>query len=80
MKALVCRLLFVLPVLAFGVYVLLIIFGIVSSSLGAGTGFYCTVYCKVGVGLIALALGLGLFTQIRACLRDAKSNRPEIPV
>ena len=56
MRNLIWRFGFLLPAAIFVVYVLMAVFGVVSSLLGATTVFYCTVYCKVGLALIIAAV------------------------
>ena len=79
MKSLVCRLCFMLPIAVFGVFFVWIIGGIFTNFLGAGIGFYCSVYCKVAVSLILLACAVVSYTQVRACCRESKKERPKIP-
>jgi hypothetical protein len=79
MKNLALRLCFVLPLAVFATFVLLIVIGIGTNLLGAGAGFYCTVYCKVGVGLFIVGLAAALYTQVRACMKESENGAPHIP-
>ena len=56
-----------LPMVVFGILFLLMLFGIGADLLGAGSLFYCTVYCKVCVGLLALGAMAVIYCQARAC-------------
>jgi len=73
MKSLACRLCFVLPIAAFGAFILWIIGGFFSSAFGASIDFYCSIYCKLAVGLVLLAIAVAAFVQVRACQREAKN-------
>ena len=79
MKTFACRICFALPVVAFGIYVLMAVFGVVSNVFGAQDGFYCSVYCKLGLGLLIISLLVVLFVQARACMKGSKRQPPQIP-
>jgi|LGOV01.1.fsa_nt_gb hypothetical protein len=61
------RLSVLLPMAFFGVFILLMLFGIVANSLGADSFFYCEVYCKIGVTLFAVAILSVFYCQARSC-------------
>lgn len=56
-----------LPMVIFGVLFVLMLFGISADLLGAKSMFYCTVYCKICVGLLALAGLAVVYCQAKAC-------------
>lgn len=79
MKNLAYRLGFALPLAVFGVFVLLILLGIGTNLLGIGPLFYCSVFCKVGVGLFATAVaGVGLYCA-NCWVHDHADDSPHIP-
>ncbi len=56
-----------LPMALWGILLTLLLIGIIASVFGAGTWFYCTVYCKIGVGLLIAAIVAVLYCQAKAC-------------
>jgi hypothetical protein len=59
-----------LPMVIFGVLFVLMLFGIGADIAGAKSMFYCTVYCKICVGLLALAGLVVVIIQARACCKE----------
>lgn len=59
-----------LPMVIFGVLFVLMLFGIGADLLGATSMFYCTIYCKVCVGLLALAGLTVVCFQVKACCKN----------
>jgi hypothetical protein len=55
-----------LPMVIFGVLFVLMLFGIGADLLGAESMFYCTIYCKICVGLLAAS-------RISCCLLSGQS-------
>jgi hypothetical protein len=56
-----------LPLSIFGALLVLMLFGIGADLAGAQSIFYCTIYCKVCVGLLALVAMYVIYCQARAC-------------
>ncbi|MCB0584848.1 MAG: hypothetical protein KDD06_05915 [Phaeodactylibacter sp.] len=65
MKSFLWRIALFLPAAVFAVYLFMAVAGIIASIAGAGTVFYCTVYCKVGVALIIAVVAAILYSQAR---------------
>ena len=61
------RLGFLLPMAVWGVFIFLILFGIVANSFGVESAFFCTVYCKVGITLFVTAFLAIVYCQIKSC-------------
>ena len=61
------RLGFLLPMAVWGVFIFLILFGIVANSFGVESTFFCTVYCKVGITLFVTAFLAIVYCQIKSC-------------
>ena len=61
------RLSFLLPMALWGIFILLVLFGIVANLLGADSSFYCTVYCKVGITLLVTAFLAIVYCQAKSC-------------
>ena len=59
-----------LPLLWFAAYLLLVIIGCVAFQCGAGDQFYCSFYCKFGVGLMATATGGFLIYKVIQAIRS----------
>lgn len=55
MKNLLLQFGFFFPAAVFAVFVLMVVIGCAASCFGAGAAFYCGVYCKLGIGLLAFA-------------------------
>jgi len=56
MKPLMAKLLLVLPALFFFNWILMAVFGCISLMCGAGSNFYCSIYCYFGIALCSLTL------------------------
>ena len=56
-----------LPMAFWGVFIFLMLFGIVANSLGADSLFYCEVYCKIGITLFTVAILSVIYCQARSC-------------
>ncbi len=69
MKAFLVRIGLFIPMVMFGVFVLMVGVGIAASAVGAQASFYCNVYCKVGVALFTVALVSVIACQANACFR-----------
>lgn len=69
MREFFVRICVVLPIALWIVFLFLMVFGIVSYFFGAGETFYCTVYCKVGLALFAIAAAAVTYCQAKACCR-----------
>lgn len=69
MKTLGWRLAFLIPLVLFGVYLLVAVFGIIADAFGAQDLFYCTVYCKIAVAVLITAVLATVCSQVRACTR-----------
>jgi hypothetical protein len=67
MRTFLCRIGLILPAALFALFLLLILVGAISNSLGAGPVFFCSFYCKAGVVLFALAVAASIYTQAKAC-------------
>jgi len=65
MNSNVVKILLYLPALWFVTFVILVAIGCISCWLGASDGFYCTVYCKLVVGLFVLANLLTIYLTFR---------------
>ena len=76
MKTLACRLCFVLPLAVFAVFVALIVLGIVANAVSGAELFLCNVYCKVGVGLFAVAITVAILTQVTAWIHESSHSKP----
>lgn len=68
-KEFFARLCILLPMAFWGLFIVLILFGIVASKFGANSWFYCNVYCKVGVGLFIVAFLAIIYCQAKSCCR-----------
>ncbi len=69
-KEFIIRLCVILPMALWGVFLFLMLLGIVSHFLGANEAFYCTIYCKTGIALFGLVTAAVIYFQARACLRE----------
>lgn len=58
MKNLLLQFGFFFPAAVFIIFVLMVAIGCTASCFGAGAVFYCGVYCKLGIGMLALAAGI----------------------
>lgn len=47
---------FFLPAAIFAIYVIMVAVGCAANCFGAGAFFYCSVFCKAGMGLMALTV------------------------
>jgi hypothetical protein len=56
---------FFFPAAVFAIFVLMVVIGCVANCFGAGVAFYCGVYCKLGIGLLALAAIVTGYIAIR---------------
>ncbi|MEN8123778.1 MAG: hypothetical protein ABFR32_01510 [Bacteroidota bacterium] len=56
-----------LPMAFWGVFIVLMILGIVTYNFGADSLFYCDVYCKIGVTLLAAVFLSVIYCQARSC-------------
>jgi hypothetical protein len=66
---------FSLPLLWFMGYVVLILIGCIASTCGAGDQFYCSIYCKFGVGfMIAITGGFLFYNVIKHCRLTSFNN------
>ena len=74
LKEFFIRILVILPIAVWSVFIFLMLLGIVAYLLGAKPWFYCTVYCKVGVALYILATLAVFYCQSRACFRKHKEG------
>lgn len=61
---------FFLPAVAFCVFVFMMVFGIISSIFGAGSVFYCSVFCKIGVSTLITALAAVVACQAWFCRKS----------
>jgi len=61
------RLGFLLPVALWGVFIILVLFGIVANSIGVESAFFCTVYCKIGITLFVTAFLAIVYCQVKSC-------------
>ena len=59
-----------LPMAVFGILFFLMLVGVAADLLGAQNAFYCTVYCKVSVGLISAVVATVIYCQAKACWRN----------
>ncbi len=69
LKEFIIRLCVILPMAMWGVFLFLILFGIVSYFLGANDWFYCTIYCQIGIALFIIAALVVTYCQAKACLK-----------
>lgn len=63
-----------LPMAIFGILFFLMLFGIGADLVGAKSIFYCTIFCKVSVGLLALGGLAVVCVQARACCKDKQKE------
>lgn len=56
-----------------GIFLFLMLFGIISYIFGANDRFYCTVYCQVGIALFIIAAIIVTLVQAKACLKHKNS-------
>lgn len=68
-KEFLMRLVVILPMAIWGVFLFLMLFGIVAYLVGATPLFYCTIYCKIGIGLFVVASLAVIYCQANACLK-----------
>ena len=59
-----------LPLLWFAGYLLLAIIGCVAFNCGAGDHFFCTYFCKFGIGLMAVLTGSFLLYKAIQVIRS----------
>ncbi len=71
MKTFLIRIGLFLPIVFFGVYVLLAVIGCIASACGAQDAFYCSVYCKLGVGIFTAAVLAVMYCQAKSCFRNS---------
>ena len=72
------KLFFILPVVIFGEYMLMIIFGCVSSMFNPDEDFYCGPFCIVGKIILVLTVflsGFYLFPEVRAFIKSHKNGQ-----
>jgi len=65
MKPLIAKVLLVLPVLVFVDWIIMVVIGCVSNMCGAGTLFFCSIYCYIGISLLSISLLLLLFIAFK---------------
>lgn len=60
----------IIPIALWTVFVFMVLLGIISSTFGAESAFYCTIYCKIGVALIGAAIAGVVYCQAKACWKN----------
>lgn len=76
MKIFLCRICIILPAVVFAVFVLFILAGILSSTLGAGEVFYSSFFGHAGVAFLAIAVTTAIYTQVKACCKSRIETNP----
>jgi len=72
-KEFLMRLVVFLPMAIWGVFLILMLFGIAAYLLGASPLFYCTIYCKIGLGLFVTVTLAVIYCQANACAKKTQS-------
>ena len=73
-KEFLIRLVVILPIAVWSVFLFLMLFGIAAYLMGATPLFYCTIYCKIGIGLfVAVSLAV-IYCQANACFRVSEKS------
>ena len=68
------RICIAVPLVIWGVFIVMMIFGIVANLFGAGPLFYCAVYCKIGVYLLVAAVAYVIYCQASDCCKEEKDK------
>jgi len=73
MKTVAFKWLLGISALLFADWVIMIILGCFSSLCKAGNDYYCTVYCKIGIILLAATLGIAGYLLFKKVIRKKQS-------
>jgi len=77
-KEFLMRLVVVLPMAIWGVFLFSMLLGIAAYFMGATPLFYCTIYCKVGLGLFAMVTLAVVYCQANACLKKGSKEKIQL--
>ena len=69
-KEFIVRVGFAVPMAIWVTFIVMVVFGIVANVFGAGSWFYCTVYCQVAIYLLIAAIAYAVFCQAKACWKN----------
>jgi hypothetical protein len=67
------RLCIAVPMVVWVIFLVMMLFGIIANLFGAGSLFYCKVYCKVAVYLLIATVAFVIYCQAKECCKEEKN-------
>ncbi len=66
-KEFITRLGILMPLAFWSVFMFMMLLGIIANSIGVYSGFFCDVYCKLGLTLLAALFLSIIYCQAKSC-------------